>query len=75
MIPIYNSDTELSLDFNSKRYYRRKARKEKEQLIRELTQNNKDLKQFSYNISQPQSTIIKSYWTLNLLEDIPIESN
>jgi hypothetical protein len=41
----------FALDFNSKRYYRRKkARKEKEQLIRELTQNNKDLNNFSYNI-------------------------
>jgi light-regulated signal transduction histidine kinase (bacteriophytochrome) len=61
MIPIYNSDTELSLDFNSI-LPKKKARKEKEQLIRELTQNNKDLKQFSYitshNLRAPLSNLI-----------------
>jgi hypothetical protein len=57
MIPIYNSDNELSLGFYPKRYYRKQ---EKEQLIRDSKQQR--LKTiFLYNISQPQSTIIKSY--------------
>ena len=50
--------------------------KEKEQLIRELTQNNKDLKQFSYitshNLRDPLSNLTG---LLNLIEDIPIENS
>ncbi len=48
--------------------------KEKEQLIRELTQNNKDLKQFSYitshNLRAPLSNLTG---LLNLIDDINIE--
>lgn len=48
--------------------------KEREQLIRELTQNNKDLKQFSYitshNLRAPLSNLTG---LLNLIEDITIE--
>lgn len=49
---------------------------EREQLIKELTQNNKDLKQFSYiishNLRAPLSNLIG---LLNLVEDIDIEDN
>lgn len=49
--------------------------KEKEQLIRELTQNNGDLKQFSYitshNLRAPLSNLTG---LLNLIEDIPVEN-
>ncbi|RZJ71223.1 PAS domain S-box protein [Flavobacterium sp.] len=49
--------------------------KEKEHLIRELTQNNKDLKQFSYitshNLRAPLSNLTG---LLNLIEDMPIEN-
>ena len=48
--------------------------KEREQLIRELTQNNKDLKQFSYitshNLRAPLSNLTG---LLNLVEDMDIE--
>jgi hypothetical protein len=52
MIPIYNSDTELSHWISIQRDITEEKRQEKkrEQLIRELTQNNKDLNNFSYNI-------------------------
>src|SRR5690606_1106710 len=53
----------------------KRQEKEKEQLIRELTQNNKDLKQFSYitshNLRAPLSNLTG---LLNLIEDIPVES-
>jgi hypothetical protein len=42
-------------------------------LIRELTQNNKDLKQFSY-ISQPQGSLSNLTGLLNLIDDIPVEN-
>lgn len=49
--------------------------KEKEQLINELTRNNKDLKQFSYitshNLRAPLSNLTG---LLTLLEDIPIDN-
>lgn len=49
---------------------------EREQLIKELTQNNKDLKQFSYiishNLRAPLSNLIG---LLNLIEDINIEDD
>lgn len=75
MIPIYNSDNELShwISIQKDVTEERKQEKEKEQLIRELTQNNKDLKQFSYitshNLRAPLSNLIG---LLNLIEDIPI---
>jgi hypothetical protein len=49
MIPIYNSENELSHCVYTERCYgREKSGKKEKHLIRELTQNNKDLKQFSY---------------------------
>lgn len=75
MIPIYNNDKELShwISIQKDVTEERKQEKEKEQLIRELTQNNKDLKQFSYitshNLRAPLSNLIG---LLNLIEDIPI---
>jgi light-regulated signal transduction histidine kinase (bacteriophytochrome) len=45
---IYNSENELSHCIYKEMLLKREIRKRKEQLIRELTQNNKDLKQFSY---------------------------
>nr|WP_315169948.1 PAS domain-containing protein [uncultured Flavobacterium sp.] len=75
MIPIYNADKELShwISIQKDVTEERKQEKEKEQLIRELTQNNKDLKQFSYitshNLRAPLSNLIG---LLNLIEDIPI---
>ncbi|MFV8269799.1 PAS domain-containing protein [Flavobacterium sp. GT2N3] len=77
MIPIYNSENELSHWISIQRDItdEKKQEKEKEQLIRELTQNNKDLKQFSYitshNLRAPLSNLTG---LLNLLEDIPIEN-
>ena len=76
MIPIYNADNELSHWISIQRDIteEKKQEKEKEQLIRELTQNNKDLKQFSYitshNLRAPLSNLTG---LLNLIEDIPIE--
>lgn len=78
MIPIYNSDNELShwISIQRDTTEEKKQEKEKEQLIRELTQNNKDLKQFSYitshNLRAPLSNLTG---LLNLLEDIPIENH
>ena len=78
MIPIYNSDNELShwISIQKDVTEERKQEKEKEQLIRELTQNNKDLKQFSYitshNLRVPLSNLIG---LLNLIEDIPINDS
>jgi PAS domain S-box-containing protein len=77
MIPIYNSENELSHWISIQRDIsdEKKQEKEKEQLIRELTQNNKDLKQFSYitshNLRAPLSNLTG---LLNLIEDIPIEN-
>lgn len=75
MIPVYNAEQELShwISIQKDVTEERKQQKEKEQLIRELTQNNKDLKQFSYitshNLRAPLSNLIG---LLNLLEEIPI---
>ncbi|WP_035673514.1 PAS domain-containing protein [Flavobacterium sp. 83] len=77
MIPIYNSENQLSHWISIQRDVstEKKQEKEKEQLIRELTQNNKDLKQFSYitshNLRAPLSNLTG---LLNLIEDIPIEN-
>jgi PAS domain S-box-containing protein len=75
MVPIYNSEKELShwvlilRDITQEK----KQEKEKEQLIRELTQNNIDLKQFSYitshNLRAPLSNLTG---LLQLLEETPI---
>ncbi|MEZ7504064.1 PAS domain-containing protein [Flavobacterium sp. Arc2] len=75
MIPIYNSENELTHWVSIQRDVseEKKQEKEKEHLIRELTQNNKDLKQFSYitshNLRAPLSNLTG---LLNLIEDIPI---
>lgn len=77
MIPIFNTENEISHWISIQRDITedKKREKEKEQLIRELTQNNKDLKQFSYitshNLRAPLSNLTG---LLNLLEDIPIEN-
>ena len=76
MIPIHNSDREISHWISIQRdiTVEKRQEKEKEQLIRELTQNNKDLKQFSYitshNLRAPISNLIG---LLSLTEDIRIE--
>ncbi|MBG6112162.1 PAS domain S-box-containing protein [Flavobacterium sp. CG_23.5] len=76
MIPIYDTENEHSHWISIQRDVteEKKQEKEKEQLIRELTQNNKDLKQFSYitshNLRAPLSNLTG---LLNLIEDIPIE--
>ena len=78
MIPVFNVDKELShwISIQKDVTKERKQAKEKEQLIRELTQNNKDLKQFSYitshNLRAPLSNLIG---LLNLIEDIRITDN
>ncbi|MGZ9675446.1 PAS domain-containing sensor histidine kinase [Flavobacterium sp. GNP001] len=77
MIPIFNTENEISHWISIQRDISedKKREKEKEQLIRELTQNNKDLKQFSYitshNLRAPLSNLTG---LLNLLEDMPIEN-
>lgn len=74
MIPIYNSENKVSHWISIQRDIteEKNQEKEKELLIRELTQNNKDLKQFSYitshNLRAPLSNLIG---LLNLIEDIP----
>lgn len=78
MIPISTKEGEISHWISIQRDIteQKKQEKEKEQLIRELTQNNKDLKQFSYitshNLRAPLSNLTG---LLNLIEDIPIENN
>ncbi|MFA9188317.1 PAS domain-containing protein [Flavobacterium sp. FBOR7N2.3] len=78
MIPIYNSENEVSNWVSIQRDVteEKNQEKEKEQLIKELTQNNKDLKQFSYitshNLRAPMSNLIG---LLNLIEDITIEDS
>jgi PAS domain S-box-containing protein len=77
MLPVYNSDGELSHWVSIQRDIseQKKQEVEKEQLIRELTQNNKDLQQFSYitshNLRAPLSNLTG---LLNLINDIPIEN-
>jgi PAS domain S-box-containing protein len=77
MLPVYDSDGELSHWVSIQRDVteEKKQEVEKEQLIRELTQNNKDLQQFSYitshNLRAPLSNLTG---LLNLIEDIPIEN-
>jgi len=77
MIPITNKEGEHSHWISIQRDIseEKKQEKEKEQLIRELTQNNKDLKQFSYitshNLRAPLSNLTG---LLNLMQDIPVEN-
>lgn len=77
MIPITNQEGDHSHWISIQRDIteEKKQEKEKEQLIRELTQNNKDLKQFSYitshNLRAPLSNLTG---LLNLMEDIPVEN-
>lgn len=77
MIPITNKEGKHSHWISIQRDITEEKRqeREKEQLIRELTQNNKDLKQFSYitshNLRAPLSNLTG---LMNLLEDIPIEN-
>ncbi|MFB9076847.1 PAS domain-containing protein [Flavobacterium procerum] len=77
MIPIFNNEGVISHWISIQRDItdEKKMETEKEHLIRELTQNNKDLKQFSYitshNLRAPLSNLIG---LLNLIEDLPIEN-
>jgi len=77
MIPIFNNESVITHWISIQRDItdEKKLETEKEHLIRELTQNNKDLKQFSYitshNLRAPLSNLIG---LLNLIEDIPIEN-
>ena len=77
MIPIFNAEGVIShwISIQQDITEEKKLETEKEHLIRELTQNNKDLKQFSYitshNLRAPLSNLIG---LLNLIEDIPIEN-
>jgi len=76
MIPVTDKDGEHSHWISIQRNVTEEKNKEKEreQLIRELTQNNKDLKQFSYitshNLRAPLSNLTG---LLNLVEDMDIE--
>lgn len=76
MIPVTNKDGEYTHWVSIQRDVTEEKEKEKEreQLIRELTQNNKDLKQFSYitshNLRAPLSNLTG---LLNLIDDITIE--
>lgn len=76
MIPITNKDNEHSHWISIQRDIskEKEREKEREQLISELTQNNKDLKQFSYitshNLRAPLSNLTG---LLNLIEDITVE--
>jgi PAS domain S-box-containing protein len=76
MVPVFNSEKihthwiSIQRDITE----RKNQEKEKEQLIKELTQNNKDLRQFSYitshNLRSPLSNLIG---LLKLTEDIEIK--
>jgi PAS domain S-box-containing protein len=76
MLPVYDSDGEVSHWVSIQRDITedKKQEVEKEQLIKELTQKNKDLQQFSYitshNLRAPLSNLTG---LLNLIEDIPIK--
>lgn len=78
MIPITDKENQHSHWISIQRdiSVEKEREKEREQLISELTQNNKDLKQFSYitshNLRAPLSNLTG---LLNLVEDIPIENS
>jgi PAS domain S-box-containing protein len=77
IIPITDKDNQHSHWISIQRdiSVEKEREKEREHLISELTQNNKDLKQFSYitshNLRAPLSNLTG---LLNLVEDIPIEN-
>jgi len=77
MIPVTNKDGEYTHWISIQRDITeiKNQEREKEQLIRELTKNNRDLKQFSYitshNFRAPLSNLTG---LLALLDDIPIEN-
>ena len=77
MLPITNKEGEHSHWISIQRDIteEKKQEKEKEHLIRELTRNNKDLKQFSYitshNLRAPLSNLTG---LLTLIHDIPIDN-
>jgi light-regulated signal transduction histidine kinase (bacteriophytochrome) len=71
MIPIYNL---ITFDNHQRDVSEEKAGKWK-RTTNELTQNNKDLKQFSYNISQLRAPLSTLTGLLNLIEDIPIDKS
>jgi PAS domain S-box-containing protein len=77
-VPVYNIEQELSHWISIQRDIteEKKLEKEKEILIRELTINNKDLKQFSYitshNLRAPLSNLTG---LLHLIDDITIQDN
>jgi PAS domain S-box-containing protein len=77
MIPVMTSEGEHSHWISIQRDVTEEKEKikEREQLIRELTQNNNDLKQFSYitshNLRAPLSNLTG---LLNLVDDIEIEN-
>ncbi len=77
MIPITNKEGNHSHWISIQRDIteEKNSEKEKEQLIRELTQNNKDLKQFSYitshNLRAPLSNLTG---LLNLMQEYPVEN-
>jgi PAS domain S-box-containing protein len=77
MIPVTNKEGEHSHWISIQRDVttEKNQEREREQLIRELTRNNKDLKQFSYitshNFRAPLSNLTG---LLNLLDDVPIEN-
>lgn len=78
MIPVYNEENQLSHWISIQRDIseEKKREKEKEQLIRELTQNNKDLKQFSYIISHNlRAPLSNLTGLLHLIEEIHIEND
>ena len=76
IIPIYNKENELThwVSMQKDVSEEKRQEKEKEQLISELTQTNKDLKQFSYitshNLRAPISNLTG---LLSLTDDIIIE--
>ena len=76
MVPVFNSEKEHTHWISIQRDIteQKQQEKEKEQLINELTQNNKDLRQFSYitshNLRAPLSNLIG---LLNLISAIDIE--
>lgn len=78
MIPVTDKEGEHSHWISIQRdvTVEKEREKEREQLIRELTQNNKDLKQFSYitshNLRAPLSNLTG---LLNLIDEIPIEDS
>lgn len=75
MVPVFNAEKEHTHWISIQRDVteRKLQEKEREQLINELTQNNKDLRQFSYitshNLRAPLSNLIG---LLQLLEEIPL---